>query len=217
MAIASSAAILKNKKILIVDDEPEARELLKYILQEKEGLEVVGMAGNVDEALFLLQQEKPDLVFLDIQMPEVGGFDVLREVGAEAMPLTVFATAFDEYAVDAFELHAVDYLLKPINDERLAAAIDRARQARDERLASQHRSKLLKLVCELTGREVTLMQRKSGKLGAGLGKTTGWIHRATLKMNGVRMIGDVNYERIAHLQDKMDQQVLDILFLLLNH
>ena len=89
-------------------------------------------------------------------MPGIDGFEVLRRLSGSDMPIVIFVTAYDEFAFRAFEANALDYLLKPINDDRLGEAIERARQARDEKLACAHRTKLLKLVCELTGKELTL-------------------------------------------------------------
>ena len=116
-------------KILIVDDEPEARELLKYILQEREGLSVAGMAGGVDEAISLLKQEKPDLVLLDIQMPGKDGFhfiEMVRQSGLD--PGIIFVTAFDHYAIQAIRNSVFDYLMKPVKQDELFTAIDRFRE-----------------------------------------------------------------------------------------
>jgi len=105
-------------------------------------------------------------MFLDVQMPGMDGFEVLRRLSGSNMPEVIFVTAYDEFAFKAFEAHALDYLLKPINDERLAAAVERARQNQESQLAEEQRSKLLKLVCELTGRELTIddaLERAAGE------------------------------------------------------
>jgi two-component system LytT family response regulator len=143
-------------KALIVDDEELARRGLDIRLQKFDDVEVCGECRNGREAIDAVRERIPDIVFLDVQMPGIDGFEVLRRLSGSDMPIIIFVTAYDEFALKAFEANALDYLLKPINDERLATAIERARQARDEKLASRHRSKLLKLVCELTGRELTL-------------------------------------------------------------
>jgi two-component system LytT family response regulator len=143
-------------KALIVDDEQLARRGLEIRLRQFDDVEICGQSRNGREAIDAVREQSPDIVFLDIQMPGIDGFEVLRRLSGSAMPIVIFVTAYDEFALKAFEANALDYLLKPINDERLAEAIERARQARDEKLASQHRAKLLKLVCELTGRELTL-------------------------------------------------------------
>lgn len=115
-------------KILIVDDEPEARELLKYTLHGEEGLKVVGLASHVDEAVKLLKRERPDLVFLDIQMPEKDGFNFIEQVHkAGYYPGIIFITAYEHYAIQAIRNSVFDYILKPIHREELMRAIDRFR------------------------------------------------------------------------------------------
>jgi len=114
-------------RILIVDDEPLARSLLGELLRAEAGVEVVGEAGDGFEAVRRAEQLRPDLVLLDIQMPKLSGFEVLELLGEEA-PAVIFVTAHDEFALRAFEVHAVDYLLKPVEPERLAAALARARE-----------------------------------------------------------------------------------------
>jgi two-component system LytT family response regulator len=114
-------------RVLIADDERPARRFLANLLADVADVEVVGEAANGQEAVDLIEQLKPDLALLDLQMPELGGLDAARLVSAGALPAIVFVTAFDQYAVEAFELNAVDYLLKPVEAERLQAAVDRAR------------------------------------------------------------------------------------------
>jgi two-component system response regulator AlgR len=114
-------------KVLIVDDEPPARERLKSLLGEMPGSEVVGEATNGQQALERSYELTPDVVLLDVRMPGMDGIEVARHLNALAEPpAVIFTTAFDEYAVNAFEAHAVGYLLKPIRKEKLAAALDRA-------------------------------------------------------------------------------------------
>jgi two-component system LytT family response regulator len=116
-------------KILIVDDEPEARELLKFMLQEEEGLSVVGLAGNVDEAVQQMKNERPDLVLLDIQMPDKDGFHFIEMVNHSGMePGIIFVTAYDNYAIKAIRNSVFDYILKPIHREELHDAIERFRK-----------------------------------------------------------------------------------------
>ncbi len=114
-------------RILIVDDEMLARSILSEHLSKIPEIEIAGQAANGFEAVKLAEELNPDLVFLDIQMPKLSGFEVLELLGEKA-PAVIFTTAFDEYALKAFEVHAVDYLLKPVEPPRLAAAIDRARE-----------------------------------------------------------------------------------------
>jgi two-component system LytT family response regulator len=116
-------------RVLIVDDEPLARKTARLVLAGDPGVEVVGDCSGVDAAR-AIGELAPDLVLLDVQMPEVDGFDVIAAVGLEAMPPIVFVTAYDQYAVRAFEVQAVDYVLKPFDDRRLLAAIARAKERR---------------------------------------------------------------------------------------
>jgi two-component system LytT family response regulator len=115
-------------RALIVDDEPLARRGIRQLLEPTVDVEVVGECRNGREALAALDTLAPDLVFLDVQMPELDGFDVLRARGPARMPHVVFITAYDEFAVRAFETHALDYLVKPVNEVRFAAALDRVRE-----------------------------------------------------------------------------------------
>ena len=114
-------------KVLIVDDEPLAREGIDALLANDPDVRVVGQASGPD-AVALIARLKPDILFLDIQMPEVDGFALLELVGADAVPAIVFVTAYDRYALRAFEVHALDYLLKPFTDARFASALERAKQ-----------------------------------------------------------------------------------------
>jgi two-component system LytT family response regulator len=115
-------------RILIVDDEAPARAKMRRYVAEYTDIEVVGEAENGVEAVERIGELRPDLVFLDVQMPELDGFGVIEAIGIESMPHVVFVTAFDEYALKAFEVRALDYLLKPFTPERFAAVMDRARE-----------------------------------------------------------------------------------------
>jgi two-component system, LytTR family, response regulator len=112
---------------LIVDDEPFARASLRTLLEREPDAITISEARNGHEAVSLILAERPDVVFLDVQMPEMNGFDVVRQVGADAMPEVVFVTAHDRFAIQAFEINALDYLLKPVSEERFAEALQRAR------------------------------------------------------------------------------------------
>src|SRR5687768_10884780 len=122
-------------RVLIVDDEPLARDTARLVLSADRDVEIVGVCSGV-EAAAQIAQAKPDLVFLDVQMPGVDGFDVIAQVGLDAMPVVVFVTAYDQYAVRAFDVHAIDYVLKPYDDRRLLAALARAKQRIAERTSS---------------------------------------------------------------------------------
>jgi two-component system LytT family response regulator len=115
-------------RVLICDDELLARQRLEDLLRSEEGVEIVGMAENGAEAVRAIRELDPDLVFLDVQMPGMTGVEVLAKVGVEAMPPTIFVTAYDQYAVKAFEVAALDYLVKPFDDERFEQAFGRARR-----------------------------------------------------------------------------------------
>ncbi|MGO4211445.1 LytR/AlgR family response regulator transcription factor [Terriglobus sp. 2YAB30_2] len=112
--------------VLVVDDEPLAREGLKLLLGRQPQVESVSEARNGREAITLIREHNPDLVFLDVQMPRTDGFAVVHAVGAERMPPVIFVTAHDQYAIRAFEIAAIDYLLKPVTEERFALAFQRA-------------------------------------------------------------------------------------------
>jgi len=115
-------------RVLIVDDEPLVRSGIRRVLAAEQGVEIAGEARHGLEALERIRSLKPDLVFLDVQMPELDGIGVVRALERDALPGIVFVTAYDRYAVEAFELHAIDYLLKPFDDDRLRAALARARE-----------------------------------------------------------------------------------------
>jgi two-component system LytT family response regulator len=114
-------------RVLIVDDEPLARRRLRELLADEPGVEVVGECRNGGEAVTAIRQDAPDVVLLDIQMPELDGFGVVRAVGPDRMPAVIFVTASDAHAVHAFEVHAADYLLKPVDQDRLLEAVRRAK------------------------------------------------------------------------------------------
>jgi two-component system LytT family response regulator len=145
-------------KTIIVDDETLARRGLKHRLKAVEDVQIIAEAGNGREALDLIRKHDPDLVFLDIQMPGMDGFDVLRALPQRKMPAIVFVTAFDDYAIKAFEAHALDYLLKPIEDNRLGEALERVRENRKLKQAVRHRKSLLDLVGQITGQPVRSMR-----------------------------------------------------------
>ena len=119
-------------RALVADDEPLARERLKFLLSSDEEVEIVGECRNGREVLSALKEAKIDVLFLDIQMPGGDGFEVIKQVDAQHMPITVFVTAHNQYAVQAFEVHALDYLTKPVEPERLRATLGRVK----ERIAS---------------------------------------------------------------------------------
>ncbi len=133
-------------RTLIVDDEPLAREGIRLALAESSDFDIVGEATHGVEAVKLIKKYAPDLVFLDIQMPELDGFEVLRRLDARHMPLVVFVTAYDKFALAAFGAHALDYVLKPINPERFAQTLARVRNRFSERQIQATTKRLLELL-----------------------------------------------------------------------
>src|SRR4051812_24431712 len=114
-------------RVMIADDEPPARAVLRDLLRGRDGVELCAEVGDGRAAVEAIRTLRPELVFLDVQMPGLDGFDVLAELEPDATPQVVFVTAYDEFAVRAFEVHALDYLVKPFTDERFAAAFARTR------------------------------------------------------------------------------------------
>jgi two-component system LytT family response regulator len=136
----------KTLRIVIADDELLARQRLEDLLRAEENVEIVGRAHNGEAAVRLIRELEPDLVFLDVQMPGKTGLDVVREIGPEDMPATIFVTAYDQYALKAFDVAAIDYLVKPFDDERFEQAFRRARRMIElekvDRLSSELRALL---------------------------------------------------------------------------
>jgi two-component system LytT family response regulator len=139
-------------RTLLVDDEPLARRGLRLRLAESADIEIIGECGDGVAAVQAIRRERPDLVFLDVQMPGLDGFAVLAELAVEALPPVVFVTAFDHYALRAFATSAVDYLLKPVDAERLQQALQRVRERRQQHAHSAHTAHLLALLGGLSGR-----------------------------------------------------------------
>ena len=137
-------------RTLIVDDEPLARRGLVLRLARHADVEIVGEAANGREAFHAISNLRPDLMFLDVQMPGIDGFGLLRAVPASMLPLTVFVTAYDQYALAAFAASALDYLLKPVEDARLDEALARARTQMASRAANDNCEQLLKLLATLS-------------------------------------------------------------------
>lgn len=129
-----------NIRALIVDDEPLARERIRTLLRKEPDVAVVAECGDGTRAVAAIEKHRPDLVFLDVQMPGANGFDVLEAIGASHMPAVIFVTAYDKYALRAFDVHALDYLLKPFDRTRFREALSRARaQIRREQVGDIHR------------------------------------------------------------------------------
>lgn len=156
-------------RTLIVDDEPVARRGLRLLLERDEQIEIVGEATGGPEAVSLIQREKPALTFLDVQMPGCDGFEVLSRVGSDAAPVIVFVTAYDQHALRAFEVNAVDYLLKPYDDARFGAALQRAKDAVRRRRSEAVDARLTELMRYLaqtptTEHHARILVKSSGEI-----------------------------------------------------
>lgn len=137
---------MQKIKTVIVDDEPLSRERLRKLISKEEDLELTKACENGQEAIDYLKKELPDLLFLDIQMPEINGFEVLKRIEYESIPCIVFVTAYDEYALRAFEVNALDYLLKPFDQQRFQKAISRVKNQLQNKTQAQLGTRLTKLV-----------------------------------------------------------------------
>lgn len=139
-------------RVLLVDDEAPARRKLKRLLDEEPGVEIVGEAADGPGAVHLIGEHRPDVVFLDIRIPGSDGFEVVETIGVEEMPLVVFVTAFDEHALRAFEVHALDYVLKPVSPNRFRRVVERVRDRLDTDGLEETRRRLADVVAELRER-----------------------------------------------------------------
>lgn len=138
-------------RTIIVDDETLARRGLELRLAEHDDIEIIAQCRNGREALEAIEELQPDLMFLDIQMPGVDGFEVVRRMQGDQNPLVVFVTAFDQYAINAFDVHAVDYVLKPVEESRLSMALDRVRTHLKNTDIDHQKKRLIDLICNITG------------------------------------------------------------------
>ena len=174
---------MKRIRVLVVDDEPLARSGIGKLCGKDPELELVGACADGRSAIATIEQIEPDLLLLDIQMPEMDGFEVLQAVGPESMPQVIFVTAYDQFAVQAFEVHALDYLLKPFDDERFFEAIERAKQAIRGADLGLFRSRLLGLLAEagMGDAEATPTQRDAGASSA---LRAGYLTRIAVKEAG---------------------------------
>jgi len=211
----------KPLRVLIADDELLARQRIEDLLVREPGVEIVGTASTGTEAVEKIRELGPDLVFLDVQMPGMTGLQVAETIGAEAMPATVFVTAFDQFALKAFEVAAIDYLVKPFDDERFAHAFKRARKAIE-----------LQEVQKMTRRLLSLLHvaEPPGAPGVEEPARPKYLERITVEMRGqVRVVpvakvdyvsasgpyaelhvGDRTYavrERMQTLEEQLDPQL----------
>lgn len=178
-------------RTLIVDDEALARERLWQLLQNEPELEIVGECANGREAVEVIEKKLPELIFLDVQMPELDGFGVLEAISAKASPVVVFVTAHDKFALRAFEIHAVDYLLKPFNRERFQKALARALAQVRQRAGSELVERQAAMIAELKApKEEERLAVKSG------------AHVVWVKLDEIDWIGSADNYAELHVGEK---------------
>jgi two-component system LytT family response regulator len=202
-----------NQKIrtLVADDEPIARARVVSLLKGEADIEVVRECATGEEARAAIEQERLDLLFLDIQMPEVSGMELARTIRANGMPAVVFVTAYDQYALRAFEVHALDYLLKPFSSDRFRAALGHAREHLAKRRASPEpaaaSSSGTARDAQTAGRRSRLMVKSGGRIHFVRTADIDWCEAAG---NYVRMhVGQQEYlvrDTMGHLESQLDGQ-----------
>jgi len=166
-------------RVLIVDDEPLARRGVRVRLRKCVDIEIVGECGDGLSAVEKILSLSPDLVFLDVQMPGMDGFEVLRSLPAEILPSVIFLTAYEQHALRAFEVHALDYLLKPVDDRRFSAAVDRARKLVDLTSKTQMAERILKMLGQESEQYVSrFVVRTGSRIQVVLAEDTEWIGAA---------------------------------------
>jgi two-component system LytT family response regulator len=170
-------------RAMIVDDEPLARERIRTLLEAEDGIEVVAECGDGLSAVSAIEHERPDLLFLDIQMPEMDGFHVLESaIGSPASPAVIFVTAYDKYALRAFDVHALDYLLKPFDRERFSRAVARAREFLKRERKGELDERLLALLADIKPEPRSLQRlviKSSGRVFFIKAEEIDWIESAS--------------------------------------
>lgn len=228
---------MERVRVLIVDDETLARQRVRRLLQSEADVDVVGEAESGHEAVTMIRELQPDLVCLDVQMPGLDGFGVLSEIDGGHVPMVLFVTAYDEHAQRAFDVHAVDYVLKPVDADRFRAAFDKARKQRAHAVAAERLGELLETVRRLAdgrgdprGDSASLISAVAGAAGAAANGGGRHASRILVKQDG-RMFfvktaeidwieADRNYvrlhvgqtahvirERISHLEETLDPRM----------
>ncbi len=184
-------------RVLLVDDEPLALEGLKLRLERIEGVEVAGCAGNGRAAIRAVGELRPDVMLLDIQMPGIDGLAVVRALmGRADMPLVVFVTAFDEHAVEAFRAHALDYLLKPVEEERLVEALHRARTRLAERHSAERLSRLAALLDTLHPQDRPVVEALLADAEEEEAHVSPYLRRLSIRDRGritIVEVGEIDY------------------------
>jgi len=202
--------VSKRIRVLIVDDEPLARERIAGMLKGDSDIEIIGTCANGRDALAAIQKQSPDLVFLDIQMPEMDGFEVLQKIPPESMPLVIFVTAYDKYALRAFEVFALDYLLKPFDRERFQKALTRVKSEVFHRSESDFQQQVLALLEDLKIRPQSLTRmavKSGGRIFFLRADEIDWVEA---EGNYVRLhVGKESYllrETIGALEEQLDRR-----------
>ncbi|MDT4953645.1 MAG: two-component system, LytTR family, response regulator [Acidobacteriota bacterium] len=191
----------KTKKIktLIVDDEPLARQTIRDLLVADPEIEIIGECKSGIEAVNFIRKQSPDLLFIDIQMPGMSGFEALAKIDLELIPAIVFVTAFDQYAVKAFEVHALDYLLKPFSDKRFNEALQQAKTHVELREINRLSQSLVALLGDRAGSE-TLSPKRKGFLTRFMVRSGGRV--TFIKTSDVDWIAADDYYIKLHVSDK---------------
>jgi two-component system, LytTR family, response regulator len=166
--VASTATVGLDIRALIVEDEPLALKKLKKLLETEAGVHVLAEATNVDDALEHIERVRPNVIFLDVQLPGGSGFEMIEKLSEESRPCIIFTTAYDQYAINAFDLHAADYLLKPFDQERLHRAIEKARAQIGTPVDKQWAQRLVRLLDKLPKSGINPEERLVFKSGGRL-------------------------------------------------
>ena len=192
-------------KTIVVDDEPLARKGLRARLERHDDVQVLAECQNGLEAVSSISQHRPDLVFLDIQMPGLNGFQVIHKLRElkQPIPMIVFVTAYDSYAIKAFDVHALDYLLKPADDERLGAALNKVREYYSTQHQDEQSQKLESLVAELTGDDCEEILRKLAN-----GEPVETIHTQMYWRVNNKMARNVTHVSDSDIQQRLMLQVI---------
>lgn len=198
-------------RALIVDDEPLARARIRRFLASEKDVEIVGEAGDGSAAIAEARRLKPDVMFLDIQMPETAGLQVVEELANEQMPVVIFVTAYDRYAIQAFDVHAIDYLLKPYTRERFGRALDRARKQLSNASRAELDQRLMSLLEHAAGGEQRHLQRlmikSSGRIYFIKADEVDWIGAEGNYVNlHVGREAHLLRETMSHLATKLDPE-----------